>query len=94
MRKKRSRWNIAARAVAALFGGYGLAALCACALALLSSAPREDALAAAALPAFLVHLVAAVWAFWAPTVARVWLGIGAPALALAAIVWSLRTSAA
>lgn len=93
MREKRSRWNIAARATAALPGGYALAALVASALALLSSAPREEAVAAAVLPAFVLHLAAAVWAFWAPTVARAWLGVGAPTLILAALVWWLRSSA-
>lgn len=94
MREKRSRWNIAARAVAALPGGYALAALVASVLALLSSAPREEAIAAAVLPALLVQTFAAIWAFWASTVARAWLGIGAPAIVLVALVWWLRSASA
>lgn len=90
----RHRWSVAARALAALPGGYALAALLASALALLSSAPREEAVAAAALPAYAVHLAAAIWAFWARTAARAWLGVGAPALALALLVWWLRAARA
>jgi hypothetical protein len=90
----RSRWSIASRAVAALPGGYALAALLASALALLSSAPREEAIAAAVLPAFAVQILAALWSFWASTAARAWLGIGIPAIFLALLVWFLRSSSA
>ena len=90
----RYRWSIAARAVAALFGGYALAALSVATFALLSSAPRAEAVAAATLPSFALHLTAAVWAFWASTATRSWLGIGAPAAALAILVWFLRSPSA
>lgn len=91
----RGRWSIAARALAATLGGYALAALsvAACAL-LLSGASREEAVAAATLPAFLIHLAAAVWAFWASTAARAWLGIGLPTITLALLVCWLRTASA
>ena len=90
----RHRWGVAFRALAALPGGYTLAALVASALALLSSASREEALAAAVLPAFLVQIFAAIWSFWASTAARAWLGIGIPGLLLGLLVWWLRSSRA
>ncbi len=88
------RRSIAARAVAATLGGYGLAALCAAALALLSDAPREEAIAVAALPAFLLQIAAAIWAFWAPTALRAWLGIGSPALVFGVIIIWIQHAAA
>lgn len=90
----RSRWSIAARAAAALPGGYALAALSVATLALLSSAPRAETIAAATLPAFAIQLAAIIWAFWASTATRAWLGVGAPALVLAALVYWLRTTPA
>ncbi len=90
----RYRWSIAARTVAAVFGGYALAALSVATFALLSSASRAEAVAVATLPSFALHLAAAVWAFWASTAARAWLGIGAPAAVLALLVWFLRSTSA
>ncbi|MFH1497497.1 MAG: hypothetical protein ABII82_06690 [Verrucomicrobiota bacterium] len=88
------RWSIAARAVAATLGGYALAALCAAALALRSDAPREEAIAAAVLPGFVLQIAAAIWAFWASTVLRAWLGIGLPALVFGVVIIWIQNAAA
>jgi hypothetical protein len=88
------RRSVAARTVAATLGGYGLAALCTAALALLSDAPREEAIAVAVLPAFLLQLAAAIWAFWAPTALRAWLGIGLPASAFGVVIIWIQHAAA
>lgn len=88
------RWSLASRALAALPGGYALAGLLAAALALISTAAREEAIAAAVLPAFVVQIAAAIWAFWAPSALRAWLGIGVPALVFGVIIVWIQHSAA
>lgn len=77
----RSRWSVASRALAALAGGYLLAAASTVALAQTTAAPAEAY--HAALPGFLLHVGAAVWAFAAPSATRAWAGILLPTLACA-----------
>lgn len=86
----RSRLRVLARVLAAVLGGYALAALSAVAVALLYRAPREEAVLAASLPAFLVYAGAVLWAFAARSAVRAWLGIGVPAVLLGALVWWLK----
>ena len=72
------RWTIASRAVAAIGGGYGLSALfCASAgLALTHlGVSHLNAVMTATMLAFVVHPIAAIWAFRARSTARVWLGM-------------------
>ena len=89
----RQRACVASRAAAGLGGGYALAAGFTATVALLSSAPREEAAYAGAVPSFLLLAGAIVWAFTARSAARAWLGVGLPALALvAAAAWWLRHS--
>jgi len=88
----RARLGVLARATAAVLGGYALAALTSVALALAYRAPREEAVLAASMPAFLVFAGAVLWAFAARTAWRAWLGIAVPALALGAVVWWLRST--
>ncbi len=80
------RRAVASRALAATAGGYALAALCAAAVALLSGAPRDEAIALAVLPALVAQIAAAVWAFWAASATRAWLGIAAPAAVFGVII--------
>ena len=77
----RSRWSVASRALAALAGGYLLAAVSTVALALATDAPAEAY--HAALPGFVLHVGAAVWAFAAPSATRAWAGILLPTLVCA-----------
>lgn len=72
----RYRWAIASRAVAAIFGGYFLSALfCASAgLALIHlDVSRLNAVMTATMLAFVVHAIAAIWAFRARSATRAWL---------------------
>jgi hypothetical protein len=90
----RHRFAVASRALAALVGGYGLATAFTVALGRALALPKEEIVTTAALPAFLFYAGAAVWAFYASTAARAWLGIGLPAAAFALVAWLLRTSPA
>jgi len=89
----RHRLAVSARTVAALGGGYALAAFFTTTVALLARAPREEAAYLGAVPSFLVFAGAIVWAFAARTVLRAWLGIALPTLALAALTWWLSRGA-
>lgn len=90
----RHRIAVASRALAALVGGYGLATAFTVALGRALSLPKEEILNTAALPAFLLYAGAAVWAFYASSAVRAWLGIGLPAVILSLIAWLLRTAPA
>ncbi|MEJ5030478.1 DUF3649 domain-containing protein [Comamonas sp. MYb69] len=91
------RARVASRAIAAIGGGYALAAASAAAGAVgfqeLGMA-RVDATMAATMLAFVVYAIAAMWAFGCATALRAWLGIALPAGALALIAWVLAPGAA
>jgi hypothetical protein len=86
--------STASRAVAALLGGYALAASASVALTLASSAPREDATANATAASFLLYAAAILWAFVARTAGRAWLGIALPTAFFAALACWLLDSVA
>lgn len=81
----RPRLNTALRSLLAVFGGYGLAALAAAVFALALPLPRVDAVMAATMLAFIVYLLAAIWAFAAATLVRAFGGLLLPAAVLG--VW-------
>ncbi|WP_051237079.1 hypothetical protein [Ottowia thiooxydans] len=86
----RYRWAVASRALAAIGGGYALSAAVASALSLvlpLLGMPRADAVVAGTLLGFVLHAVAAMWAFGCATAWRAWIGIAGPAALASAIVW-------
>lgn len=85
----RHRLGIAARTLAAIAGGYALAAFTTTALALSLRLPRSEAVMIATLPSFLLFAAAVVWAFAARTAWRAWAGILAPTLAAAGVTWWL-----
>lgn len=74
--------NTTLRSLLAIFGGYWLAALAAATLALALPLPRADAVMAAVMLAFVVYLLAAIWAFAAATLARAFAGLLLPAAVL------------
>lgn len=84
-----TRSGIAARVLAAILGGYGLAALWAAAAAVALPMPRQEAVLGGLLLGFLVHAGAAIWAFAARSAARAMAGLlvaaAPPALA---ILWA------
>lgn len=90
----RHRFAVASRALAALVGGYGLATAFTVALGRALALPKEEILNTAALPAFLFYAGAAIWAFYASTAMRAWLGIGLPAAVFTLAAWLLRAAPA
>jgi len=80
--------GIVSRSLAAILGGYGLAALAAMALALLPGPPEEGVLWGM-MASYAVMAAAAMWCFAAKSALGAWLGILIPALPLAACIWLL-----
>ena len=82
----RYRLGVTSRAVAAIGGGYALAAgfAAALSLALAQCMPRVEAVLAATMLAWLVYAIAAGWAFYARTAWGAWGGTLLPALAMGA----------
>jgi hypothetical protein len=82
----RYRLTITSRAVAAIGGGYALAAgfTAALSLALAQWMPRVEAVLTATMLAWLAYAMAAGWAFYARTAWGAWGGTLLPALALGA----------
>ncbi|NYE24907.1 iron transporter [Pigmentiphaga litoralis] len=81
----RYRLQIASRAAAAIFGGYALGASTATVLAAVLPLPRVDAVLLATMLAFIVHAVAAMWAFRCSSLTRLWVGLLAPS----AVCWAI-----
>ena len=75
----RYRLGVASRAVAAIAGGYGVAALSAAALALCLPAAfgmaRSEAAMTGTLASFLVFAIAVMWVFAARSAWRAWIGL-------------------
>lgn len=94
----RHRLSVASRVLAAVFGGYALAAavtvFLSFALARAGILARADAVLTATLTSFAVCAGAALWVFAAPTAGRAWAGIAVPAVVLGAMAWLLRSGAA
>lgn len=91
------RAKVAARAIAAIGGGYALAAAWAAAGALgfqQLGMVRSDATMAATMSAFVIYAVAALWCFGCASVRRAWIGCAAPAAALALVAWLLLSRSA
>ncbi|MDO5626505.1 MAG: DUF3649 domain-containing protein [Pseudomonadota bacterium] len=79
----RYRLDITARAVAAMGGGYVLAALASVVLALWLPTSRAEAVTWGMLASFAVYAGAVMWAFAARSAARAWLGLLLPMVLLA-----------
>lgn len=95
MREQRLyRWGVASRAVAAIVGGYWLAALLAAVAAVALPAGRAEATVTGTLLAFVVYPGAVMWVFATGSAARAWLGLAVPCVALAAALWVLTRGAA
>jgi hypothetical protein len=74
------RLGVASRAVAAILGGYALAAACTAALAVALPMKPVDAVMTATMISFVVYTCAAMWAFSARNALHAWLGIVLPAV--------------
>ena len=69
--------SVCSRIVAAVFGGYALAAVTSIGLAGILPMQRGDAVMTALLLNFLIYCLAVLWAFATRTALRAWIGIGA-----------------
>jgi len=83
------RLGIAARTLAAVGGGYALAALATLVLATGLPLARTDAVLLATMLSFVVMTGAVVWAFAARSAAWAWAGLLPPA-ALLGLLWALQ----
>lgn len=84
------RLGVLSRLLAALLGGYAVCTLLSLSIVLLDrAAPREEAIAAGNVPAFIAFAGCIIWAFVASTATRAWLGISLPAALLGLLVWRL-----
>ncbi|AIS14872.1 hypothetical protein JM49_25335 [Pseudomonas chlororaphis subsp. aurantiaca] len=79
------RLAVTSRVLAAVFGGYLLAALSSVCMTLLLPVSRADAVVSGMMTSFLFYLVAVLWCFACRTAWQAWLGLLLPALGLAAI---------
>jgi len=89
----RYRLGVASRAVAAIAGGYGVAALSAAALALCLPAAfgmaRSEAAMTGTLASFIVFALAVMWVFAARTAWRAWSGLAVAAVPPGLLLWLL-----
>lgn len=90
------RLGVASRSVAAIVGGYVLAALVTMLLSVSLPMARSEAVMTATLLSFAIYTCAVLWAFATRSALRAWLGLAIPAAVIAAILqwmdalsWSL-----
>ena len=82
----RDRWAVASRALAAIVGGYGVAALFTGAFAAWLPGRRSDATLSAMMLSFAVYACAVIWVFAARSAWKAWMGLAGPALMLGALI--------
>ncbi|MDN2708537.1 DUF3649 domain-containing protein [Janthinobacterium sp. SUN118] len=90
------RLGVASRSVAAIAGGYLLAALVTMLLSVSLPMARSEAVMTATLLSFAIYTCAVMWVFATASALRAWLGLAIPAAVIAAILhwmdalsWSL-----
>lgn len=79
------RWALLSRVVAALAGGYALAALATVFLSAALPLQRADAVLTATMLSFALYAAAIIWVFAAASAPRAWLGLVVCALPLGAL---------
>ncbi|WP_223413688.1 MULTISPECIES: DUF3649 domain-containing protein [unclassified Pseudomonas] len=79
------RLAVTSRVLAAVLGGYIVAALASVSLTLLVPMARADAVVTGMMTSFLAYLGAVIWCFACRSAWRAWLGLIVPSLVLAAI---------
>lgn len=82
----RDRLAVASRALAAIVGGYAVAALSTGALSVYLPGARAEATLTATMLSFIVYTGVVVWVFAARSAWRAWLGLALPALVLGAMI--------
>ena len=83
----RYRGGVAARAVAAIAGGYVLTAIASALIAIALPLPRADAVTIATLLSFVIYACAILWVFATTSALRAWGGMLAACGVLAAALW-------
>ena len=79
------RLAVTSRVLAAVVGGYIVAALASVSLSLWVPMARADAVVTGMMTSFLAYLGAVIWCFACRTAWRAWLGLIVPSLVLAAV---------
>ncbi|AWL03629.1 DUF3649 domain-containing protein [Massilia oculi] len=83
----RYRGGVAARAAAAIGGGYVLTAIASALIAIALPLPRADAVTIATLLSFVVYTCVILWVFATGSALRAWVGVVATSGVLGAILW-------
>ena len=83
------RLGVASRGVAAIVGGYVLAALVTRLLSVSLPMARSEAVMTATLLSFTIYTCAVLWVFATGTALRAWLGLLIPGAAIAAILQAM-----
>jgi hypothetical protein len=79
------RLAVTSRVLAAVLGGYVVAALASVSLSLWLPVARAEAVVSGMMTSFLVYLVAVLWCFACRSAWLAWLGLIVPGLVLAAV---------
>ncbi|MGH8383015.1 DUF3649 domain-containing protein [Pseudomonas sp.] len=79
------RLAVTSRCLAAVFGGYLLAAMASVCFSLLAPMPKAEAVVSGMMLSFLFYLVAFLWCFACRSAWQAWLGVLLPSLVLGAI---------
>lgn len=85
--------GVLSRSLAAVFGGYALAASTGAFLAVALPIARSQAVLTGMLLAILVCACAALWAFAAASAWKAWMGIAIPTVLMALTTWLLKVLA-
>ena len=83
------RLGVASRSVAAIVGGYVLAALVTMLLSVSLPMTRSEAVMTATLLSFAIYTCAVMWVFATRSALRAWLGLAITAAVIAAILQSM-----
>lgn len=78
--------SLISRIAAAVFGGYGLAALFSVAIIAVPFS-RPESVLAGMMASFIVYVVAVIWVFLAPSARRAWTGLALAGLAMLPFAW-------
>ncbi len=88
--KSHYRWMVLSRCLAAIFGGYALAAASTVFLSLALPMPRAEAVYLASLLSYVVFVIAVLWVFATRTAGRAWLGVVLPTIILSSLIYAMK----
>jgi hypothetical protein len=87
----RYRWEVTARAIAAIFGGYLLTATATTLMAVLLPVSRADAVIIGTMLSFALYACAVMWVFAVRSALHAWCGILGVTGLLAILLWLYRS---